>query len=65
MAVGELFLISGIIALIAYWYARKHSGDYVVTDQKGRIISGGQPTFPIVGPYHFRRSAHVPHSRGG
>jgi uncharacterized membrane protein HdeD (DUF308 family) len=49
MAVGELFLISGIIALIAYWYARKHSGDYVVTDQKGRIISGGQPTFPIVG----------------
>lgn len=49
MAVGELFLISGIIALIAYWYARQHSGDYVVTDQKGRIISGGQPTFPIVG----------------
>ena len=25
------------------------SGDYVITDQKGRIISGGQPTFPIVG----------------
>ena len=49
MAVGEIFLISGIIALIAYWYARRHSGDYVVTDQKGRIISGGQPTFPIVG----------------
>ncbi len=49
MAVGELFLISGIVALIAYWYARQHSGDYVITDQKGRIISGGQPTFPIVG----------------
>jgi uncharacterized membrane protein HdeD (DUF308 family) len=49
MAVGELFLISGIVALIAYWYARQHSGDYVITDQKGRIISGGQPTSPIVG----------------
>ena len=49
MAIGELFLISGIVALIAYWYARQHSGDYVITDQKGRIISGGQPTFPIVG----------------
>ena len=49
MAVGELFLISGIVALIAYWYARQHSGDYVITDQKGRIISGGPPTFPIVG----------------
>ena len=49
MAVGELFLISGIVALIAYWYARQHSGDYVITDQKGRIISGGQPTFHIVG----------------
>ena len=49
MAIGELFLISGIIALIAYWYARKHAGDYIVTDQQGRIISGGQPTFPIVG----------------
>jgi uncharacterized membrane protein HdeD (DUF308 family) len=49
MAVGELFLISGVVALIAYWYARQHSGDYVITDQKGRIISGGQPTFPIVG----------------
>ena len=48
MAVGELFLISGIVALIAYWYARQHSGDYVITDQKGRIISGGQPTFPMV-----------------
>ncbi len=49
MAIGELFLISGIIALIAYWWARSHSSEYVVTDQEGRIISGQQPTFPIVG----------------
>ena len=49
MAVGEIFLISGIVALVAYWFARRHSSDYVVTDQRGRIVSSGQPTFPIVG----------------
>ena len=49
VAVGVLFLLSGIIALIAYMNARKHAGEYTITDQQGRIISGGQPTFPIVG----------------
>ena len=49
MAVGALFLISGIIALTAYWYACRHKNEYIVTDQQGRIISGSQPTFPIVG----------------
>lgn len=49
MAVGELFLISGIISLIAYWFGRQHSSQYTITDQHGRIISNGQPTFPIVG----------------
>ena len=49
IAIGSLFLISGIIALIAYSYAFRHRHDYIVTDQQGRVISGGQPTFPIVG----------------
>jgi uncharacterized membrane protein HdeD (DUF308 family) len=49
IAIGVLFLLSGIIALIAYWHARRHAGEYTITDQKGRIISGSQPTFPIVG----------------
>lgn len=49
VAIGVLFLLSGIIALIAYANARKHAGEYTITDQQGRIISGGQPTFPIVG----------------
>lgn len=48
-AIGVLFLISGVIALIAYWHASKHASEYTVTDREGRIISGGQPTFPIVG----------------
>ena len=49
VAIGVLFLISGIIAVIAYISARKHAAEYTITDKQGRIISGGQPTFPIVG----------------
>lgn len=49
VAVGVLFLISGIIAMIAYMSARKHAAEYTIIDKQGRIISGGQPTFPIVG----------------
>lgn len=49
IAIGALFLLSGIIALIAYLQARRHAGDYTITDKEGHVISGGQPTFPIVG----------------
>ncbi len=49
IAIGVLFLVSGIIALIAYWNARKHASEYTITDRQGRVISGSQPTFPIVG----------------
>ena len=38
MAVGELFLVSGIIAMVAYWYARKNATDYTITD--GQHYSG-------------------------
>ena len=49
IAIGVLFLISGVIAAIAYLHARKHAAEYTIIDKQGRIISGGQPTFPIVG----------------
>ncbi|MBR1688775.1 MAG: DUF308 domain-containing protein [Prevotella sp.] len=49
IAIGILFLVSGVIALIAYWNARQHASEYTITDSEGRIISNGQPTFPIVG----------------
>ncbi len=49
MAIGALFLISGIISMIAYWHARRNTSEYVITDRDGNIISGAQPTFPIVG----------------
>lgn len=49
VAIGVLFLISGVIAIIAYMNARKHAAEYTIIDKQGRIISGSQPTFPIVG----------------
>lgn len=49
IAIGVLFLLSGIIAVIAYINSRKHANEYTITDQEGRIISSSQPTFPIVG----------------
>ena len=49
MAIGILFLLSGIIAMISYWTARRHAGEYTITDAEGNIISGSQPSFPIVG----------------
>ncbi|MBP3776180.1 MAG: DUF308 domain-containing protein [Prevotella sp.] len=49
MAIGILFLLSGIIALISYWNARRHAGEYTITDAEGNIISGSQPAFPLVG----------------
>ena len=49
VAIGVLFLISGVIALIAYLHARKHASEYTIIDKQGRVISGSQPTFPIVG----------------
>ena len=49
MAIGTLFLLSGIIALISYGNARRHAGEYTITDAEGNVISGSQPSFPIVG----------------
>lgn len=49
VAIGVLFLISGVIAVMAYWNARKHAAEYTIIDRQGRVVSGGQPTFPIVG----------------
>lgn len=49
MAIGVLFLLSGIIALISYGIARRHASDYTITDAKGNVISGTQPAFPLVG----------------
>ena len=49
VAIGILFLLSGLIALIVYLNAKKHVTEYKVTDQNGNVVAGEQPTFPIVG----------------
>lgn len=49
IAIGVLFLLSGLVSLLSYWNARRHAGEYQVYDAEGRLIVGDTPTFPIVG----------------
>ena len=49
VAIGILFLLSGIISLVVYVNAKKHVTEYKITDAEGRVIAGEKPTFPIVG----------------
>ena len=49
LAIGILFLLSGLISLIAYMNAKKHMTEYTITDQDGHVVTGEKPTFPIVG----------------
>ena len=49
VAIGILFLLSGIISLVVYVNAKKHVSEYKITDAEGRVIAGEKPTFPIVG----------------
>ena len=49
VAIGILFLLSGLISLIAYMNAKKHMTEYTITDQDGHVVTGEKPTFPIVG----------------
>lgn len=49
VAIGVLFLLSGLISLIVYVNARKHVSEFKIMDADGRVIAGEKPTFPIVG----------------
>ncbi len=50
VAIGILFLLSGIISLVVYMNARKNVSEYKITDSEGHVITNTeQPTFPIVG----------------
>lgn len=49
IAIGLLFLLSGIVSVLIYLNARRHAGDYQIYDAEGRIIAGQMPMFPIVG----------------
>lgn len=49
IAIGILFLVSGVISILTYIQARRHVSDYKIYDAEGRLLSGQQPTFPLVG----------------
>ena len=49
IAIGVLFLISGLISVLTYVHARRNVTDYKIYDAEGRLISGVKPTFPLVG----------------
>ena len=49
VAIGILFLLSGVISVIVYFNASKQVSDYKITDSDGNVIAGEKPTFPLVG----------------
>ena len=49
IAIGILFLVSGVISCVAYFNARLHSAENKVYDADGKLLVGGRPIFPIVG----------------
>lgn len=49
VAIGVMFLISGVISCAAYLNARAHAGETEVRDAGGRQAAPGKPVFPIAG----------------
>lgn len=49
VAIGVLFLMSGVISCVTYLWSKRHVSDYKIYDAEGNLVSGEQPTFPIVG----------------
>lgn len=49
VAIGVLFLLSGIISCVTYYMAKRNVSEYKIYDNEGNIVAGEKPTFPIVG----------------
>ena len=49
IAIGVLFLLSGVISCVSYYVARRNVSEFKVYDADGRLVAGEQPSFPIVG----------------
>lgn len=49
VAIGALFLLSGIISCATYFWTKRHVSEYKIYDAEGNLIAGEQPPFPIVG----------------
>lgn len=49
VAIGVLFLLSGVLSCLSYIQARRNVSEYKIYDAEGNLIAGDKPTFPIVG----------------
>lgn len=49
VAIGVLFLLSGILSCLTYIQAKRHVSEYKIYDAEGKLVAGDKPTFPIVG----------------
>lgn len=49
IAIGVLFLLSGVVSIITWYYAKRHVSDYKIYDAEGRLVAGEKPAPPIVG----------------
>ena len=49
VAIGVLFLVSGLISCVTYFWSKRNVSEYNIYDAEGHLVAGEQPTFPIVG----------------
>ena len=49
VAIGVLFLLSGVLSCVTYLSALRNAASYKITDADGRVIYGGKPSVPVVG----------------
>lgn len=49
IAIGIMFLISGVVSCVTYFNARKNPATTELYDSNGRLILPARPAFPLVG----------------
>ena len=49
IAIGVMFLLSGLVSVLVWWNASRHVTEYKIYDAEGRLVAGQKPMFPIVG----------------
>ena len=49
VAIGVLFLLSGVISCVTYYMTRRNVSEYKIYDADGNVVAGQKPMFPIVG----------------
>ena len=45
VAIGVLFLISGLISCVTYFWAKRNVSEYKIYDAEGNLVAGEKPTF--------------------